>query len=219
MTFLEAVTFILGATRRASSFTSVAKLCVNLAVKEATQLGAFNCVADKVDFEYPADAESIEWGGAFYLTDAQSIKAIYLLGSNNEPSRKVNIYSYQRLLDDELPSTPLGLTLSSENQEVGDYKAFIRGKQLGLYPKPNTNVNIRCVFNTKLPTLVADADTNILLENCEMLVLNLALQKCNAYIAEDEQFPISERTIQRSLAAAQQWDNQFANADGIDWPL
>jgi hypothetical protein len=219
MTFLEAVTFILGATRRAASFTSVAKLCVNLAVKEATQLGAFNCVESKEDITYPASTESITWGST-YLPSAQSIKAIYLLGTDSKPSSKVSIFSYQRVLEDELPKSEFErLLVDSQNRETTTYKAFIRGTTLGLYPEPTEAVSLRVLYNTKLPTLVADADTNILLEHCEMLVLNLALQKCNVYIAEDEQFPISERTIQRSLAAAQQWDNQFANANGIDWPL
>lgn len=219
MTFLEAVTFILGATRRASSFTAVAKLCINLAVKEATQLGAFNCVEDKEDITYPASTESITWGSTF-LPNAQNIKAIYILGTDGKPSSKVNIFSYQRVLEDELPrSEAERLLFDAQNSETTTYKAFIRGTTLGLYPEPTEAVNLRVLFNTKLPTLVADADTNILLEHCEMLVLNLALQKCNVYIAEDEQFPVSERTIQRSLAAAQQWDNQFANANGIDWPL
>jgi len=218
MTFLEATTFILGATRRASSFTSVAKLCINLAVKEASQLGAFNCVVDKEDFEYPANTESVAWGSN-YIPNAQSIKALYVVGTDGTPSSKVSICNYQKVIEDGLLQAQRGLVVYPTNEESTDYKAFIRGSYLGLHPIPQTPVVLRCVYNTKLPTLVDDTDTNILLGNCEMLILNLALQKCNAYLAEDEQFPISERTIQRSLAAAQQWDNQFANADGIEWPL
>ena len=217
MTFLEITNFILGATRRPTSFTSVVKLCINLAVQEATKLNNFNCLTDFENYTYPATTESIDWTTVF--ADADSIKSIFIVGASGRPVSRVRIFSYERLMDDELPRYPDLIADPTPTTNVTLYKAYITGVKLGFFPEPQQSVTTRVVFTTKLPTLVDDADENILLTNCPELIVNLTLQKFNNYLSEDERFPITKNQIDRSIAAAQLWDNNFANANGIDWPL
>lgn len=218
MTFSEITSFLLGATRRPASFLAVTKLCVNLAQQEATKLINFNCLKVYQNYTFIANTELVDWQTAF--PTANSIKGIFLVDANNKPVKRIRIFEYERLLDDELRqyddcSIPGPLVPPYSNYYP--YKAFLLGQNVGLYPTQNAAVNTKVLFSKKLATLTADADTNILLDNCSELIVNLALQKLNNYLTEDERFPVTKNAIDRSLAAAQQWDSDFASNHGIDW--
>lgn len=216
MTFVELYTFVLEATSRPTTFTTKAKLAVNLAVKQALNLHQFAYNADFATISYTAGAETVDW--RTLLPNASSIIKVVQLSANGSLVKNLPVYTYSKILEEFTPTVKIieGTEVSvGETQDVR--KAFIVGDKLGIHPKPTTAVSLRVLYYKKIADLSADSDTNFLTEYCSDLITDLALQRFNYFLKEDERYPVTESQIKRSLQAAQLWDTNLVNNSGIDW--
>lgn len=223
MTFAELTSFLLAAVQRPSTFSSTVKLCINQAISQATKMNQFSYTKDVATITYTANSETVSWTSL--IPTASSISGVALVGTNGSLIRVLQVVSYDKIFTEFRPmATQL---LGTDYQPASDIvntetqtelrKAFLLGENLGIWPKPATDILLKVLFYKKVEPLVNDSDTNFLTENCDTLVIDLALQRLNYFLKEDERFQITEAQIKRSLVAAQQWDSGVLSNNGIDW--
>lgn len=216
MTFQELYTFILEATSRPTTFTAKAKLAVNLAVKQALNLHQFAYNKDFATITYAAGSETVNWRSL--LTSASSIVSIMEVSSTGAYIRTLPVITLDKLVAEFKPATSsLWDSEAVIVEQTLPRKAFLVQDKLGLYPIPSSSVLLKVIYYKKQDDLSADGDTNFLTDYCSDLIIDLALQRFNYFLKEDERYPVTEAQIKRSLAAAQQWDTNVVNNSGIDW--
>lgn len=216
MTFQELYSFILEATSRPTTFTAKAKMAVNLAVKQALNLHQFSYNKDFETVTYTASSETVNWRSL--LASAHSIASVMEVSSNGAYLRTLPVVAFDKLLAEFKPASVLMWDSEAvTTEQTQPRQAFLIQDKLGLYPKPSTNVLLKVIYYKKLVDLSGDSDTNFLTEYCSDLIIDLALQRFNYFLKEDERYPVTEAQIKRSLTAAQQWDSNVVNNTGIDW--
>lgn len=93
---------------------------------------------------------------------------------------------------------------------VHSHYAFVLNKQIGLYPRPTTDVHLLLNLHIWLPQLVHDVDTNFLLDYCYDCVHVLSLRKLQLFYKVDSRWKVSDAEVQEAWADVQAWNGTVA---------
>lgn len=244
MTFREAKDALLDLVRRPKSqavgsagstdtMDTVAGRQINAAILWANRTHNFQYAEKTFEYTFPADQLTV----SRTLIDSGNIiglKTVQRLSESGKLSgRPYKILSYTRLQSlrdqwlDKTSSVPVpttGVDLTTEftahelvvNQQF-EYYVFRLNDGFGLYPTPITPVTLLLHYNSKLPELVADGDTNFLLEFAWDFIYSKALKRFNIYLKDDARVSINNDQITEEWQSVVDWDTEIKNAQSIEF--
>jgi len=91
----------------------------------------------------------------------------------------------------------------------------LMGKSIGLYPVPTSDVNLMIHYNSMLPPLVNDSDTNFLLTYCWDLIISKAMMRMLMYLKDTEANLVSLAASQVNVEfdSCKRWDSMLRNSN------
>jgi len=93
-----------------------------------------------------------------------------------------------------------------------EYYGFLLNDGFGLYPTPTANVELFITYNSRMAALVADSDTNFMLDFCYDFVLAKAAKNMNIYLKDDIRVPINNDQMKEDFESIKAWDAMIRNS-------
>lgn len=95
------------------------------------------------------------------------------------------------------------------------YILSLMGKSVGLYPVPSSDVNLMIHYNSMLPPLVNDSDTNFLLTYCWDFVLSKSMMRMLMLLHDTDANLISTVASQVNVEwdSCKRWDSMLRNSN------
>jgi hypothetical protein len=225
MTYKEAYEFLLTFVDRPNSapFVAAAKQAVNHAMRWAQRTRDFNYLERWVGIVYPKNKPFIEFtelcGGSI-----KNFKHIMLVQDHTKdvwghPLRRSHVGSILREMEGESLRTSREFRLVYPNsvpprhhRDWVDYPvtAFITAEKFGIYPVPTDDMELSLIYTAWMPTLVADEDTNFLLEKGWDYVSYRALVFFNAFLKEDARIDVSSALLNDTWRSLVLWDESLS---------
>lgn len=166
-----------------------------------------------VEITYPANTLQLELTGACEGTPRDFI-SIQQLTSAQKFGPKLKLLTYLDVVNRrgayanryQADVTESMVPHSTFVNEIRGYDAFLVNNALGLYPTPTLDVNLLVNLHIWLPALEENEDSNFFSEFAYDLVVDMAVDRMNFYLKEDERVEVSAKQIAEGWEALKQWD-------------
>lgn len=218
--FESAYTALMDMVARPMSDTTTlnaAKREVNNAIRFLQRNHGYAYAERLTSFPYPANTLHVNLGEICggLLRDIFSVQRIASGGTNGVPMRFMSYHQLQTIRHRYDRRTGMALELDTtlvndyiEAERSNELICFLVGQSLGLYPKPQSEVNLLVHVHIWLAELVDNEDTNFFLDYAFDAVLTIALKRMQIYLKIPSQFVVSQAEVDLILANLVAWDGQ-----------
>ena len=97
-----------------------------------------------------------------------------------------------------------------------DFKLFLLGDAVGLYPTPTSDVELLLHVNERLAPLVEDEDKNFLTTYCKDVILTKALHRFSMYLKEDIRNRPTREQLEEDYQSAVNWDSSVRHSNPVN---
>lgn len=216
ITFLDAQTALLDYVNRPSSeMATQAKREINNALYWVQRQHEFKYSERLINVLYSANTLLLELASACDGFPRNWLSFQLLANSTDTSGQLLATTSYNQIQQEraeyqkKFGSPNTEHTHQEFTSDVHNSRIFLCDKSFGLYPTPTSDVSLLVNLHVFLPRLVADTDTNFLLELGFDFILDKALSRMNMYLKEDARVPVSEEQMAKDFESLIQWDSQI----------
>lgn len=228
--FQELYTDLLDTINRPASDGLVAvKREINAAIMQTQRRHKFKYAERLIRLTYPANADTVNITEACDGLPRDYIVLQSLSEANAPMGQHIDFMSYGYLFNDRRnwnrtqvvgideyapinsPNSGDPSTHAAYVQNLHKFYAFILNKQIGLYPRPTSDVYLLLNLHVWLPKLVNPTDTNFFLDYCYDYIHMLALRKLHIFYKMDARYQVTNEEVQEAWADVQAWDGSIAN--------
>lgn len=223
-TLLTAAADLLDWANRPSSETGMldrAKSSINKAIRWSNRSHPFKYAERAARITYPGEAFMVDLNS---VCDGRIIglNTVQIVSSGGYAGFPIKVTSYEELQAqrrrafDNSPSDVVTDHVREATSATESHSGFLLGTSIGLFPRPGTSaVELLVTYNSLLPELTADGDTNFILEYGYDFILTKALQKFNLYLKADRRVEVTNEQIQNEWESFKAWDRSVISSHAL----
>lgn len=199
---------------------------INGAIIFAQRKHKFKYSERLIRFTYPANSDSVDITAACDGTPRDFISLQVGDSSSFSVGRSIQFKNYLELIADRNKyerrqtdySYPIANSVSDSDSshasfttDVNRLIAFIINKNIGLYPRPTTDIYCLLNLHIWLGRVSADADTNFLFDYAYDYLLLLTLRRANLFLKVDSRFNVTDAEVEKAWESVVAWDGEVSN--------